>query len=91
MKVVCLEVKPTLSEKNLGATGGGRKKFRSIIFILIESGMALFAIQLGRLVLDGMSNSSSAATHIIVPFITIHQMLNVIIWPVSDFYYLFDW
>ena len=52
---VYLAGKPTLSEQNLGATGGGRK-LRSIIFILIESGMALFAIQLGRLVLSVMLN-----------------------------------
>ena len=76
---VYLVVKPTL-----GATGGGRK-LRSIIVILIESGMALFAIQLVRLVLVVISqlvNSSSAAESIVVFFITIQQMLNVIIAPV---------
>ena len=73
-----------MSEKNLGATGGG-SKFRSIIFILIESAMALFAIQLGRLVLDMISplvGSSSAAASIIQPLMTIQQMLYVIIGPV---------
>ena len=82
---IYLEVKPTLrlSEKILGTTGGG-SKLRSMIFILIESGMALFAIQLGRLVLDVISpleNSPSAAATIIPLFITIQQMLNVIIGP----------
>ena len=90
---VYLEVKPTLSEKKIGASGG-RRKLRSIIFILIESGMALFAIQLGRLVLDVISpldgNSSSAAFSILQPFVAIQQMLNVIIRPVIFTTYLTD-
>jgi len=40
----------TSDETSLGVTGG--RKLRSIIFIIIESGMALFAIQLTRLVLS---------------------------------------
>ena len=89
---VYLEVKPTLSETNLGATGGGRK-LRSIIFILIESGMALFAIQLGRLVLSVISplmNPSSTAASIASLFTAIQQMLNVIIGPVIFATYLTD-
>ena len=89
---VYLEVKPTLSENNLGLTGG--RKLRSIIFILIESGMALFAIQLGRLVLNVISpvesDSPSAASCIIEPFNSIQQMLNVIIGPVIFTTYLTD-
>src|SRR5882757_1302550 len=38
----------TSDETSLGVTGG--RNFCSIIFIIIESGMALFAIQLTRLV-----------------------------------------
>ena len=88
---VYLERKPTLSEENLGVTGGGRK-LRSIIFILIESGMALFAIQFGRLVLAviSYSSASSAANDIMQPFITIQQMLIVIIGPVIFTTYLTD-
>ena len=89
---VYLKAKPTVSEQNLGATSGGMK-LRSIIFILIESGMALFAIQLGRLVLDVISpltSSSSAAESILQPVITIQQMLNVIIGPVIFTTYLTD-
>ena len=86
---VYLAVKLTLSEKFLGGTGGGRK-LRSIILMLIESGMALFAIQLARLVLTiiaPLANSSGAASSILLPFNAIQPMLNVI----TIFYYLFDW
>src|SRR5882757_9855666 len=38
----------TSNETSLGVTGG--RKLRSIIFIIIESGMALFAIYLAQLV-----------------------------------------
>ena len=86
---VYLEAKPTLSEKKLGATGGGRK-LRSIIFVLIESGMALFAIQLGRLVLAVMSTYSSAVSSIMQPFVSIQQMLNVIMGSVIFTIYLTD-
>ena len=69
-------VKPTSVERTLGSTEGN--KFRHIMFIIIESGMALFAIQLVRLVL---------ALIPVQPFldiaedfvIVINQMLNVII------------
>ena len=73
-------VKPTSIERTLGSTEGN--KFRHIMFIIIESGMALFAIQLVRIVL----------AFILVPVeqlpfiefagdvvIAINQMLNVII------------
>ena len=89
---VYLEVKPILSEKKLGPTASGGRKLRSIIFILIESGMALFAIQLARLLLSviaGVKNSSTAAA-IIQPIITIQEMLNVIIGPVIFTTYLTD-
>ena len=42
-------VKPTSIERTLGSTGGN--KFRHIMFIIIESAMALFAIQVVRVVL----------------------------------------
>ena len=91
---IYLKAKHTFSEQTFGGTGGGRKLL-SIIFILIESGMALFAIQLGQLVLAMISrlvNSSSAAAaySILLPFVAIHQMMNVIIGPVIFTTYLTD-
>ena len=46
---VIVGVKPTSIERTLGSTGGS--KFRHIMFIIIESAMALFAIQVVRVVL----------------------------------------
>ena len=46
-------VKPTSVERILGSTEGN--KFRHIMFIIIESGMALFVIQLVRVVLGFIS------------------------------------
>ena len=66
----------TSEEKSLGITGG--RKLRSVIFVIIESGMALFAIQLARVVLAAIlpGNSEVQASYsLIVP---IHEMLNVI-------------
>ena len=79
-------VKPTSVERTLGSTEGN--KFRHIMFIIIESGMALFAIQLVRLVL---------ALIPVQPFldiaedfvIVINQMLNVIIIRSSFLLFLF--
>ena len=72
-------VKPTSVERTLGSTEGN--KFRHIMFIIIESGMALFAIQLVRFVLAFTSVPVEQ-----LPFfqaaidfvIFINQMLNVI-------------
>ena len=66
----------TSEEKSLGITGG--RKLRSVIFVIIESGMALFAIQLARVVLAAIMPGNSevqAPYSLIVP---IHEMLNVI-------------
>ena len=73
-------VKPTSVERTLGSTEGN--KFQHIMFIIIESGMALFAIQLVRLVsafitLPVEQIPFLKATQDIV--IAINQMLNVII------------
>ena len=46
-------VKSTSVERSLGSTQGNN--FRHIMFIIIESGMALFAIQLVRIVLSFIS------------------------------------
>ena len=72
-------VKPTSVERTLGSTEGN--KFRHIMFIIIESGMALFAIQLVRFVLAFVSVPVEqgpfllSATDFVV---VINQMLNVI-------------
>jgi len=73
------EVKSLTSsdETSSGITGG--RKLRSIIFIIIESGTALFSIQLIRLVLAslGLSTTAKIATDSFI--VTIYEMLNVII------------
>ena len=80
--MVFLEVKAAVSpvvssvERTLGSTRG--TKLRHIIFIIIESGMALFAIQLVRILL--------LAVQLYIPLqlvLGIHQMFNVIIRSVS--------
>ena len=77
-------VKPTPVERTLGTTDGN--KFRHVIFIIIESGMALFAIQLVRFVLwlipvplalDSEQELFFQAAGDMV--IVINEMLNVII------------
>ena len=89
---VFLEVKATVTsvERTLGSTGG--TKLRQIIFIIIESGMALFAIQLVRVVLyilipniPGVSNNFQISSYLVMG---IHQMFNVIIKSVH-FYFFF--
>jgi hypothetical protein len=55
--------------------GTGGRKLRSIIFIIIESGMALFAIQLARLVIA----TTNAEQDIYTLIVAIHEMLNVVI------------
>ena len=60
-----------------GVTASDGSTLRRVIFILIESGMALFSIQLARLVVTIVDTNAAwnAQTFIIV----IHEMLNVII------------
>ena len=66
----------TSDEISLGIAGG--RKLRSIIFIIIESGMALFSIQLARLVLALLNLSTTAENVAYQFFANIHEMLNVI-------------
>ena len=73
-------VQPTSIERTLGSTEGN--KFRHIMFIIIESGMALFAIQLVRIVLSFISVPVEQDPFLEVAYdivIFINQMLNVII------------
>ena len=65
----------TTDEQILGVTGGST--FRRVIFIIIESGMALFSIQLARLVVIIVSTDAFYGAFELI--IGIHEMLNVII------------
>ena len=75
---VFLEVNPVLAELTSSSTGGA--KLRHVIFVIIESGMALFAIQLFRLVLSllplrvELTHASGCITDAVI---AINQMLNV--------------
>jgi hypothetical protein len=60
---------------SLGTTGGTR--LRSIIFIVIESGAALFCIQLVRITVSILMTDVGVEVFDLV--VGIHQMLNVII------------
>ena len=80
LKATARGVNTTSVERTLSSTEGN--KFRHIMFIIIESGMALFAIQLVRFVLAFISVPVEQ-----LPFlkaaedfvIVINQMFNVII------------
>ena len=64
----------TADDQMLGVTGGST--LRRVISIIIESGMALFSIQLARLVVTNRTTDTSTdAYSLIAP---IHEMLNVI-------------
>ena len=64
----------TVDDQISGVTGGGT--LQRVIFILIESGMALFSIQLVRIVVTIVTTDAAyAALYLIVG---IHEMLNVI-------------
>ena len=84
---VFLEVNPILVELTLDSTGG--PKLRHIIFVIIESGMALLAIQLFRLVFAilpmGWAWSFDACNYTVV----IDQMFNVIIRSVHFYFFCF--
>ena len=70
----------TADDQNLGVTGGST--LRRVIFILIESGMALFSIQLARLVVTIVLTVTPDPVYALAAYeliFAIHQMLNVII------------
>ena len=74
-----LEVKglrATSVERTLGSTGG--TKFGHIVFVIIESGMALFAVQLVRVVLSNLPVQLRPPNSVDL-VIGINQMFNVII------------
>jgi hypothetical protein len=75
---------------SLSITSGG-KKLHSVIFIIIESGMALFSIQLVRLAFACLGFKSATTveldTHQFV--VGIHEMLNVIIQSIIVIFYIY--
>ena len=93
---VFLEVRATLVEETLGSLNSTRgPKLQRIIFIIIESGMALFAIQLARVVVSSLIElqAGPAPQSLIIAsqfVITIHQALNVILRSVHFFFCFTD-
>ena len=79
---VFLDVKITSIERTLGSAAG-RPNYQHIAFIIIESGMALFAAHLVRIVLSCLleMNLSPSIGFLLAYDLAIifHQMLNVII------------
>ena len=65
----------TADDQILGVTGGST--LRRVIFIIIESGMALFSIQLARLVVTIVNTDAAHDAFYLIG--SIHEMLNVII------------
>ena len=69
------EVRSTFEDQALGTIAGAGVKLRSLIFIIIESGMLMFTVQLIRVILDILQIDFNSIT-----FITaINQQLNVTI------------
>jgi hypothetical protein len=79
----------TSDETSLGITGG--RQLRSIIFIIIESGMALFAIQLTRLVLSFVQSPGNYENDAFDLIVGIHEMVNVIISSIILYILLMTW
>ena len=77
------EVNPILVELTMDSNGGA--KLRHVIFVIIESGMALFAIQLIRIVfyILPMKWTIDVGDYVVV----INQMLNVIIRSVHSYFF----
>ena len=74
------EVRPTPEDRDLGV-GGENGRLRSIIFIIIESGMAMFSIQLVRSVLYIVEPDASYLV------LGINQMFFVIIQSVISIFH----
>ena len=94
---VFLEVKAATSgERTLGSLSStGGPKLQHIIFIIIESGMALFAIQLIRVVITCLidlywQTETQLFSIVLELVICIHQALNVIIKSVYFFFFFTD-
>ena len=83
---VFLEVKAanTSIERSLGSTGD--TKLRHIIFVIIESGMMLFAVQLVRVVLYILPTVQLQYLDLVIG---INQIFNVIIRSVHFYFFSF--
>ena len=77
----------TSDEKTLGITGG--RKLWTIMFIIIESGMAMFSIQLARVVVS-TSLEKTADFNAFVVIVGIHEMLNVIMTSATATFHFAD-
>ena len=80
---VTREFKPTLVDQTLGSLGSTEgSKLPHVIFIIIESGMVLFAIQLIRIVFTSLVTHTGFTVRWLVFgmqfVIGIHEVLNVI-------------
>ena len=64
-------------EKSLGVTAGS--KLRSVMFVIIESGMALFVIQLVRLAISTQLPFTDAVSDAYTLIVVLYEMINVII------------
>ncbi|KAF8815337.1 hypothetical protein BYT27DRAFT_7194644 [Phlegmacium glaucopus] len=88
-RVYC-EIRSTSDGQSLGATGGSYgSQIRAVIFIIIESGMILFSIQLVWL-LASIFILTDTGSGILVLIIYIHQMLNMITTSISATSYFTD-
>ena len=84
LEVEATSIGQTLS--SLSSTGG--IKLRQIIFMIIESGMALLAIQLVRVVITCVQTGPTVTMGLAFSWdlvITFHQVLNVIITLICSF------
>ena len=83
---VFLEVRAasTSVERSLSSPGG--TKIQHTIFVIIESGMMLFAIQLIRLVLYVVTSVEQKYLNIVT---AVNQMFNVIIRSVHFYFFCF--
>ena len=88
------EVNAISVKRTLGSTEN-TTKLRHIIFIIIESGMALFAIQLVRLVLSILALQSMSQNTLNLSNVSlvagIYRMFNVIINSVHFYFFRFYW
>ena len=95
LEVERLMPETTSVERTLGSLrSSGGIKLQHIVFVIIESGMVLFAIQLVRIVLVGLPETAvvqmgtTRFTIAINSVIAIHEMFNVIIRSIHQFFFV---